>query len=53
MKAPDPKAHLIASLVKSSFRLVGSAYAIWTGDVVIMAFTFLLAEVIGVVEELF
>lgn len=50
MKHPDPKKHLIASLVKSLIRLLGYA-ALWY-DISIAATLLILSEVVGIGEEL-
>tara|TARA_B100000085_G_C18410769_1_gene458531 strand:- start:1 stop:156 length:156 start_codon:yes stop_codon:yes gene_type:complete len=50
MRHPDPKKHLIASLVKSLIRLLGYA-ALWY-DITIAATLLILSEVVGIGEEL-
>lgn len=49
-KHPDPKKHLIASLVKSGIRLLGY-FALWY-DIGIAAALLVLSEVVGIGEEL-
>ena len=56
MKHPDPKKHLIVSLVKSAVRIGGCIAAMVTGDaqhaVFVLAAALAVAEAIGVYEEL-
>jgi len=49
-KHPDPKKHLIASLIKSLVRLLGY-FALWY-DIGIAATLLVLSEMIGIGEEL-
>jgi hypothetical protein len=49
-KHPDPKKHLIASLIKSLIRLLGY-FALWY-DISIAATLLILSEMIGIGEEL-
>lgn len=51
MNQPDPKRHLQISLVKSAFRVVAGASLI-SGMFVLAGVTFILAEVLGILEEL-
>ena len=48
---PDPKNHLIASLIKSAFR-IGAGVALATGFLTSAGILLVVAEVIGIVEEL-
>ena len=50
MKHPDPKKHLIASLVKSGIRILGYG-ALWY-DISIAATLLILFEVVGIGEEM-
>ena len=49
-KHPDPKKHLITSLIKSVVRLLGY-FALWY-DISIAATLLILSEMIGIGEEL-
>ena len=49
-KHPDPKKHLIVSLIKSVVRLLGY-FALWY-DINIAASLLILSEMIGIGEEL-
>ena len=50
MEHPDPKSHLKWSLLKSSLRIL--AGAVLVGQYVVMAgFLLILAEILGIVEE--
>lgn len=48
---PNPKNHLIASLIKSAFR-IGAGVTLATGFLTTAGILFVVAEVIGIVEEL-
>jgi len=50
MKHPDPKKHLIASLIKSGIRILGYG-ALWY-DISIAATLLILSEVVGIGEEM-
>jgi hypothetical protein len=50
MKHPDPKKHLIASLVKSGIRILGYG-ALWY-DISIAATLLILSEIVGIGEEM-
>lgn len=52
MNHPDPKLHKQISFVKSAVRIIAATAAMWTGSVVILAGGLLLAELIGVYEEM-
>lgn len=52
MKHPDPKKHQLISFAKSGIRIGGCAVAALTGSVVILAVALLVAEIVGVYEEL-
>lgn len=52
MKQPDPKLHQIISFAKSAIRILGCGVAAVTGSVVTLAVMLLIAELVGVVEEL-
>lgn len=49
----NSKGHLYASLVKSAIRILACGITVATGNVVVLAFGFLGAELLGVAEELF
>jgi hypothetical protein len=51
IKHPDAKKHLYVSLVKSATRIIAGACLI-TGNFVFAGIGFILAEVLGIVEEL-
>ena len=51
IKHPDAKKHLYVSLVKSASRIIAGGCLI-TGNFVFAGIGFILAEVLGVVEEL-
>lgn len=48
----NSKGHLVISLIKSGIRIVGSLVAINTKSVHPIAACFLLAEILGVLEEI-
>lgn len=52
MEQPDPKLHQIISFAKSAIRILGCGVAAVTGSVVTLAVMLLIAELVGVVEEL-
>lgn len=52
MRHPDPKLHQHISFAKSGVRIGGCIVAMITGSIFALAFALLVAEVIGVVEEL-
>jgi hypothetical protein len=52
MEQPDPRLHQIISFAKSGIRILGCAVAWGTGSIAVLAGMLLLAEIIGVVEEL-
>ncbi len=49
----NSKAHLAISLIKSGIRVIGCCLAICYGSLVVLASALLLAEFLGVLEELF
>ena len=51
VKHPDPKKHLYVSLGKSAIRIVAGGCLI-TGNLLMAGVCFILAEVLGIVEEL-
>lgn len=51
MNQPDPKKHLQISLVKSGCRIL-AAGGLVTGSLVFAGVLFIIAEVLGIVEEL-
>jgi hypothetical protein len=48
---PDPKLHLIISLIKSSVRIIGCLFGV-DGNVILAFTAFGIAEFIGIIEEL-
>lgn len=52
MKHPDPKKHQYVSFVKSGVRIAACICAIISGGVLGLAIGLLIAELIGVYEEL-
>jgi hypothetical protein len=52
MNQPDPFKHQMISFVKSGIRVGGCLTAIATASVVILALALLIAEVVGIYEEL-
>jgi hypothetical protein len=51
VKHPDPKKHLYVSIIKSAVRIVAGGCLI-TGNLLMAGICFILAEVLGIVEEL-
>jgi hypothetical protein len=51
LKHPDPKKHLYISLVKSAIRIVAGGCLV-TGNLLMAGICFIMAEVLGIVEEL-
>lgn len=52
MKHPDPKKHQLISFVKSAIRIGGCVGALAAGSLACLAAALLLAELVGVYEEL-
>lgn len=52
MKHPDPKSHMIVSLIKSGVRIGACIVAVIDGSVVTLAIGLAIAEAIGIYEEL-
>ena len=52
MKHPDAKKHRDLSFVKSGLRIVGCLAALFGAGLVSFAVAFLLAEIVGVYEEM-
>jgi hypothetical protein len=52
MNQPDPRKHQLISFVKSGIRMGGCVAAILTTSVVSLALALLVAEIVGVYEEL-
>jgi len=52
MEQPDPRLHQIISFAKSGIRIAGCIVAFMTGSVMILAGSLLVAELVGVYEEL-
>jgi len=50
MKHPDPKKHLVFSLIKSVIRIIG--YVFIPFNLVIAAIILLISELVGIGEEL-
>jgi hypothetical protein len=51
LKHPDPKKHLYISLVKSAIRIVAGGCLV-SGNLIFAGAGFILAEALGIVEEL-
>lgn len=51
-KLPDPRLHQLISFAKSGIRIVGCFLAFVTCSVPILAGSLLVAELVGVIEEL-
>lgn len=52
MNHPDPKKHQLVSFVKSGLRIAGCVCAIYSGHILGLAIALLLAELVGIYEEL-
>ena len=52
MEHPDPEKHRFISFIKSGIRVSACALAVIFGSVVILAVGLLVAELVGVYEEL-
>ena len=53
MEVVDPsKKHFQISMVKSTIRIVGCLFALFTADVIWLASGFLVGELLGIAEEL-
>ena len=52
MEHPDPKMHRNVSFIKSGLRIAGCVCAIASGDILGLAIALLVAEIVGVYEEL-
>ena len=48
----NSKGHLYVSLAKSAIRIISAIVTYFTGDVMVLAWGFGCAEILGVVEEL-
>lgn len=48
----NSKGHLLISLAKSIIRFAGSIITFATGDCMILAISFMIAETLGIAEEL-
>jgi len=51
MKQPNPKMHFILSMIKSGFRIAAGYYLV-SGDYVLAGTNLIIAEVIGILEEM-
>ena len=51
MEQPDPKWHLRISILKSLLRIGAGGY-LMIGNVIVAGFLFVIAEVLGIAEEL-
>lgn len=51
MKTPNPKRHFIISMVKSGLRIV-AGFQLIGGDIALAGFTIIIAEVLGIMEEM-
>ena len=52
MKQPDPKKHFQLSMWKSAVRIAAGISLIWPQSVILAGIFLILAEVIGVAEEM-
>lgn len=52
MNHPDPKKHQYVSFAKSGIRIAGCVCAIYSGTILGLAIALLVAEIVGVYEEL-
>jgi len=52
MEQPDPRKHQLISFAKSGIRIGGCLVAAILGSVVVLAVSLLVAEIVGVWEEL-
>lgn len=52
MQQPDARNHLIVSLVKSGLRIVAGISLMFFGSLVVCGGLIILAEILGIVEEL-
>jgi len=52
MNHPDPKKHQYISFVKSGIRIAGCVCAIYSGTILGLAIALLVAELVGIYEEL-
>jgi hypothetical protein len=52
MNHPDPKKHQYVSFIKSGIRIAGCVCALTSGTVIGLAIALLVAEIVGVYEEL-
>jgi hypothetical protein len=52
MKQPDPRLHQYVSFIKSGVRIVGCIVAVHTASIFPLAIAFLVAELVGIYEEL-
>jgi hypothetical protein len=52
MNQPDPRKHQLISFAKSGIRIGGCLAAVLTTSVISLALALLLAEIVGVYEEL-
>jgi hypothetical protein len=49
----NSKAHLYISIFKSALRIAGCGFALYTQNTLSLVIPFLIAELCGIVEELF
>lgn len=52
MKHPDPRLHRNISFVKSALRIAAGITLVWPQNVILAGVFLILAEVLGIVEEL-
>jgi hypothetical protein len=52
MNHPDPKKHQYVSFIKSGIRIAGCVCALISGTVIGLAIALLVAEIVGIYEEL-
>lgn len=51
MNAPDPKRHLVTSIAKSILRIIAGTALVF-GSYIVCGVLIVLAEILGIVEEL-
>ncbi len=52
MKQPDPKIHLIISIIKSIIRII-AGLALVHSDIIFAGMALIIAELLGIAEEMF
>jgi hypothetical protein len=52
MKQPDPQKHFILSLIKSALRIAAGISLIWPQNLILAGIFLIVAEAVGVAEEM-